>query len=96
MTDWRLFDSPAARRAALLRLGALVGAVVLVSVAVLRAAPFLLDPGATRAWLASFGPAAPLAFLGIQTTQVVIAPVPGRLGARAVDAALLDVGGPQL
>lgn len=78
-----LFDSPSARRAALLRLGVLVGAVGLASAAVLRAAPFLLDPDATRVWLAGLGPSAPLVFLGIQTTQVVVAPIPGQLLAVA-------------
>lgn len=78
-----LFDSAGARRAALLRLGALVGIVVVLSAALLRAAPFLLEPAATRAWLAGFGPAAPLAFFGVQTTQVVVAPIPGQLLAVA-------------
>jgi uncharacterized membrane protein YdjX (TVP38/TMEM64 family) len=81
--DRDVFESAADRRAALLRLGALVGAVVLVSAAALRAAPFLLAPDATRAWVAGFGPSAPLVFLAVQSTQVVVAPIPGQLLAVA-------------
>jgi uncharacterized membrane protein YdjX (TVP38/TMEM64 family) len=81
--DRNVFESAADRRAALLRLGALVGAVLLVSALVLRAAPFLLDPDATRAWVAGFGSFAPVVFLAVQSTQVVVAPIPGQLLAVA-------------
>jgi uncharacterized membrane protein YdjX (TVP38/TMEM64 family) len=78
-----VFASPEDRRAALLRLAALVLAVVAVTVAVARVAPFLLDPASARAWVAGFGPYAPLVFLAVQSAQVVVAPVPGQLLAVA-------------
>jgi uncharacterized membrane protein YdjX (TVP38/TMEM64 family) len=78
-----VFASPEDRRAALLRLAALVLAVVAATVAVARVAPFLLDPASARAWVAGFGPYAPLVFLAVQSAQVVVAPVPGQLLAVA-------------
>lgn len=78
-----VFASPADRRAALRRLAALVLAVALASLAVLEFAPFLLDPRGAREWIAGFGAFAPVVFLAVQTTQVVVAPVPGQLLAIA-------------
>jgi uncharacterized membrane protein YdjX (TVP38/TMEM64 family) len=78
-----VFASPADRRGALRRLAVLVLAVVLASLAVARFAPFLLDPQGAREWIAGFGAFAPLVFIAVQTTQVVVAPIPGQLLAIA-------------
>lgn len=43
-----------------------------------RYAPFLTDPEALRAWVEGFGPWAPVAFVGLQAVQVVVAPIPGQ------------------
>jgi uncharacterized membrane protein YdjX (TVP38/TMEM64 family) len=74
----RLFESPAARRQALTRLGLLVLAVVGVGVAVTRYAPFVTDPAWVRTTVDGAGPYAPLAFVALQATQVVLAPIPGQ------------------
>lgn len=46
-----------------------------------RYAPFLVEPAALRAFVRSFGPLAPLAFVAVQALQVVVAPVPGHVVA---------------
>lgn len=75
----RIFSSREARRGAILRAGALL--VVLVGSGVLLElyAPFLLDPEWVRAFVEGFGILAPFVFVGIQTVQVVLAPIPGQL-----------------
>lgn len=77
--DTWLFDSREARRGALVRLGVLVVAVVGAGLAVGWLFPGLTDPGRLRTTLAALGPYAPLAFVGLQATQVVLAPIPGQL-----------------
>ena len=60
--------------------------VVLVAVAVLvglfvgarEYAPFLFDSRELRLWIRQFGVLAPLVFIGIQTLQVIVAPIPGQ------------------
>ncbi|MFQ6059434.1 MAG: TVP38/TMEM64 family protein [Anaerolineae bacterium] len=37
----------------------------------------LSDPARLRAWIATFGPLAPLAFMALQMGQILIAPLPG-------------------
>jgi uncharacterized membrane protein YdjX (TVP38/TMEM64 family) len=44
-------------------------------------APFVFDATAMRDWVAGFGAAAPVVFVFLQATQVVVAPVPGQLTA---------------
>lgn len=51
----------------------LVGGYLLVR----RYAPFLTDAAALREFIAGFGPWAPLAFVAVQSLQVVAAPIPG-------------------
>jgi uncharacterized membrane protein YdjX (TVP38/TMEM64 family) len=43
------------------------------------AAPELLDPRALRAFVLGFGPFAPVVFVLLQATQVVVAPIPGQV-----------------
>jgi len=78
-TDARVFASDTARRSALLHAGALLGGVVLLTVAVHHLVPRATDPVWLRARIAALGPYAPLAFVALQTAQVVLAPVPGQL-----------------
>ncbi|WP_416839122.1 TVP38/TMEM64 family protein [Haloferax sp. DFSO52] len=52
---------------------ALAGGSILVS-----QFPFLADPRELRLFLLDVGPLAPLAFVGVQIAQVLIAPVPGQ------------------
>ncbi|MGB9956652.1 TVP38/TMEM64 family protein [Haloferax prahovense] len=81
----RLFDSSAARNAALVRVGAIAVAFAAVAVGVAVFAPRLADPAWVRSAVESTGPFAPLVFVGIQTLQVILAPIPGQ--------ALAAVGG---
>ncbi len=62
-----------------------VGAAALAAatVAVQRAVPGLTDPVWLRARVRGFGVFGPLAFVGLQATQVVVAPVPGQVLAFA-------------
>ncbi|GGN98937.1 TVP38/TMEM64 family protein [Haloarcula pellucida] len=77
--DGRVFASAVARRDAIVRTLVLVGALVAVTVALRLAVPGLTDPEWVRARIAAFGVLAPLAFLALQTAQVVLAPIPGQV-----------------
>ncbi|GGJ00966.1 hypothetical protein GCM10008995_08550 [Halobellus salinus] len=46
-----------------------------------RYAPFVFTAAELRAWIAQFGLFAPLVFVLIQATQVVVAPIPGQVVA---------------
>jgi uncharacterized membrane protein YdjX (TVP38/TMEM64 family) len=74
----RLFESPEARRDTLVRVGLLVAAVVAVGLSIHEYAPSLTDPEWIRAAVDRTGPYAPLAFVALQATQVVLAPIPGQ------------------
>jgi uncharacterized membrane protein YdjX (TVP38/TMEM64 family) len=74
----RVFESPEARRQTLLRLGVLAVVVVGGGLAVTRYAPFVTDPEWARTTVDRAGPYAPLAFVALQATQVVLAPIPGQ------------------
>lgn len=75
----RVFRSAAARRAAALRVGLLAAVLVGVVLALQAAVPGLTDPDWVRARVTAFGPLAPLAFVALQTVQVVLAPIPGQI-----------------
>jgi uncharacterized membrane protein YdjX (TVP38/TMEM64 family) len=78
----RVFRSPAARRRTALLLLAAVAGFALLSALVFVRAPYLLDAAWLRGRIAAAGPLAPVAFVLVQTVQVVVAPVPGQaLGA---------------
>jgi uncharacterized membrane protein YdjX (TVP38/TMEM64 family) len=81
----RVFDSPEARNAALVRLGLLAGLLTAAMVALAEFVPSLTDPTWVRGFVTTAGPFAPLVFVGIQTAQVILAPLPGQ--------ALAAVGG---
>jgi uncharacterized membrane protein YdjX (TVP38/TMEM64 family) len=74
----RIFESPAARRQALVRGGLLVVAAVALGVAVTRYAPSVTNPEWVRVTVDRAGPAAPLAFVAFQAAQVILAPIPGQ------------------
>ena len=74
----RVFESPEARRSALLHFGVVTLAVVALGLGVARYAPFVTDPEWVRTTVDRAGPYAPLAFLALQATQVVLAPIPGQ------------------
>ena len=67
------------RRVALVALAAAVALLGGVLFFVRAQAPWLTDPAAVRAWVRSFGPLAPAAFVALQATQVVVAPIPGQV-----------------
>lgn len=75
----RVFDSPAARRSALLRGGLLVAAVVGATGALYVFVPQATDPQWLRAAVAEFGALAPAVFVAVQALQVIVAPVPGQV-----------------
>jgi uncharacterized membrane protein YdjX (TVP38/TMEM64 family) len=75
----KLFATPAHRNRTLVRVGLLVAFLVGTTVAVRVAAPELLDPRALRAFVLGFGPFAPVVFVFLQATQVVVAPIPGQV-----------------
>jgi uncharacterized membrane protein YdjX (TVP38/TMEM64 family) len=74
-----VFTSPEARRSAALRTALLVGSLVVVTVGIKLAFPSATDPVWVRARLAALGWYAPLAFVALQTIQVVFAPIPGQI-----------------
>ena len=78
-TDGAVFASAAARRDALRRAGVLAGAAVVATVGLHLLAPQLTDPAWLRARVAALGPLAPLAFVALQTVQVILAPIPGQV-----------------
>lgn len=77
--DPRIFSTRTARRRALLSVAAIVFLMAVGALAVVTAAPWLGEPEAVRAYVASYGPWAPVAFMGLQVVQVVLAPIPGQL-----------------
>lgn len=70
------FRSASARRSVLIRTGLVVGALLFVTVGVRSLVPQLTNPGWVRATVGRFGP---LAFVGLQTAQVILAPIPGQM-----------------
>nr|WP_272904868.1 TVP38/TMEM64 family protein [Halobacterium sp. TGN-42-S1] len=74
-----MFTTPRDRVRALTALVVLTGAVAAATLLLARALPDLGDPRAVREWVRSFGTLAPVAFVALQATQVVVAPVPGQV-----------------
>jgi uncharacterized membrane protein YdjX (TVP38/TMEM64 family) len=75
----RVFTSKAARRSALLRLAALVSAILLLTGLLTVFVPELTDPEWLEARLSGLGAFAPAAFVALQAGQVVVAPIPGQV-----------------
>lgn len=74
-----MFTSARARRQTLALLVVLVVALVGASGLLPRYVPWITDPEAIREAIRSFGPFAPAAFVLVQATQVVVAPIPGHV-----------------
>jgi uncharacterized membrane protein YdjX (TVP38/TMEM64 family) len=80
-------DRLAGKMVNLLRIGAIAGAVLVVILIVWFREPLsallstayglLVESERFSAYVASYGPAAPLVFMGIQILQVIFAPIPG-------------------
>jgi uncharacterized membrane protein YdjX (TVP38/TMEM64 family) len=79
MADFpRIFASARTRWTTIALLAVLIGLFVGVSVIAGRVLPDVTDPAEIRAVVRSYGVLAPLAFVALQATQIVIAPVPGQ------------------
>jgi len=74
----RVFASAEARRDAALRTATVVCLVGGGAVAVRLLLPGVTDPARIGARLDGLGPLAPVGFVGLQTVQVVLAPIPGQ------------------
>ncbi|POG57455.1 TVP38/TMEM64 family protein [Haloferax marisrubri] len=73
-----LFESPRDRWRTLALAVVVVAVVAVVGTTLVDRFPFLANPTALRAWLLGFGALAPLAFVGVQVAQVLVAPIPGQ------------------
>jgi uncharacterized membrane protein YdjX (TVP38/TMEM64 family) len=82
MADWDPFADEAARRTVLVRTAAVGVTLAVCGVALTRYAPYVFDPAWVRATaretVRAAGPYAPVAFVLLQTAQVILAPVPGQ------------------
>jgi uncharacterized membrane protein YdjX (TVP38/TMEM64 family) len=74
-----VFSSQRGRTAAFVAVAALALVTVGTGLLLQRSLPALSDPVALRAWIAGYGPAAPIVFAGLQALQVLVAPIPGHL-----------------
>ncbi|MFC7076007.1 TVP38/TMEM64 family protein [Haloarcula halophila] len=75
----RVFDSRRARRDAALRSVVLLLALLGITAALYVLVPELTDPIWLRQRLSGLGIYAPLAFVTLQTVQVILAPIPGQV-----------------
>jgi uncharacterized membrane protein YdjX (TVP38/TMEM64 family) len=75
---WGVFTSRRARNRALLAVFGVVAVGSAVTWLVHVHAAFVFSPSWARETVQSFGPWAPVAFVGLQALQVVLAPVPGQ------------------
>lgn len=74
-----LFRSTTARRRFLAHTATAAVVIVLGVFLVRREIAFLFDPVEARSFVAGFGILAPIVLVGLQATQVVIAPIPGQV-----------------
>ena len=77
----KFFSSREARWRVVLATLLLGAGFVALYVALQRYAPFVFDTEALRLWIDQFGVFAPLVFVLVQATQVVVAPIPGQIVA---------------
>lgn len=75
----KLFATRTHRNRTLLRVGVLVVLLVGATLTVRVVTPELFEPRALRAFVLGFGPFAPVVFVLLQATQVVVAPIPGQV-----------------
>ncbi len=77
----QVFASRADLRRGVLGVALLVLVLAAAYVGARQYAPFVFDTGELRRWIGQFGVFAPLVFVALQATQVVVAPVPGQVVA---------------
>lgn len=77
----KFFSSREARWRVVLAVVLLGAGLVALYVSLRRYAPFVFDTEALRVWIDQFGVFAPLVFVLVQATQVVVAPIPGQIVA---------------
>ena len=77
----KVFNSPESRRKGIAILAGLAVAVAGSYLLIRTYAPFVFDATAMRDWVSGFGAGAPVVFVVLQATQVVVAPVPGQITA---------------
>ncbi|SEH55495.1 Uncharacterized membrane protein YdjX, TVP38/TMEM64 family, SNARE-associated domain [Halopenitus malekzadehii] len=77
----QIFSSRADRWRGLVGLALLLVTFGGLYLLVQRYAPFVFDAEELRVWIAQFGVFAPIVFVLIQATQVVVAPIPGQVVA---------------
>lgn len=78
---WPVFTSTRTRTQTLVGVAVLAATVAVVSVLFQRAFPGFTDPVWLRSRIEEYGRLAPLVFVLLQATQIVLAPVPGQLVA---------------
>jgi uncharacterized membrane protein YdjX (TVP38/TMEM64 family) len=74
----KIFVSADGRRGFVLRVAAFVLFFLVLLLVSRQALPLFANPEYARALIGSYGPLAPLVFIGLQIAQVVIAPIPGQ------------------
>lgn len=74
----KIFSSKEHRSQGLLFLIAGIVALGTLYLAIQRYVPFVFNAEELRTWISQFGSLAPLVFIGVQTTQVIVAPIPGQ------------------
>jgi len=79
----KVFASKEDRRKTLLAVLVVIAGFVGLYLAVRRYAPFVFDENGLQQWIDQFGALAPLVFVLLQTTQVIVAPIPGQILAGA-------------
>lgn len=79
VSEQNVFTSSRAKQQTITWLLLLVGVLVGGTVVQRLYLPWLTDPVAIRRLIDSFGPFAPVAFVLLQATQVVVAPIPGQV-----------------
>ncbi|UHQ98654.1 TVP38/TMEM64 family protein (plasmid) [Natrinema zhouii] len=77
----QVFSSADARKRGILVTVLLLAVFVLLYLSLRRYAPFIFHPDELQTWIDQFGVLAPAAFMFVQISQVVVAPVPGQVVA---------------
>lgn len=79
LAELKIFSSARARRQTITLVGVFVGVLIGAFLIQRRYFPWLTDPAALRVGIESYGIFAPIVFILLQASQVVIAPIPGQV-----------------
>lgn len=79
ISEFKIFSSARARRQTLTLVGVFLGVLIGAIVLQRRYLPGLTDPAVLRVAIESYGLFAPVVFILLQASQVVIAPIPGQV-----------------